>query len=35
MSAAFKRYKKVKKGSPNLISPSVHSLFTIFLMKQT
>ena len=27
--------KKVIKGTPNLTSPSVHSLFTIVLIKQT
>ena len=27
-------YKKVKKDAPNLASPYVHSLFTIFLIKQ-
>ena len=27
-------YKKVKKGTPNLASPYVHSPFTIFLRKQ-
>ena len=27
--------KKVMKGTPNLTSPSVHSLFTTVLIKQT
>ena len=27
-------YRKVKKGTPNLTFPYVHSLFTIFLIKQ-
>ena len=27
-------YKKVKKGTPNLTSSYIHSLFTIVLMKQ-
>ena len=27
-------YKKVKKGTPNLTSPYLHSLFTNFLIKQ-
>ena len=30
---ALFHYKKVKKGTPNLTSPYVHSLFTIVLIK--
>ena len=26
--------KKVKKGTPNMTSPHVHNLFTIYLIKQ-
>ena len=31
---ALFHYKKVKKGTPNLTSPYIHSLFTIVLIKQ-
>ena len=31
---ALFHYEKVEKGTPNLISPGVHSLFTAILMKQ-
>ena len=31
---ALFHYKKVKKGTPNLSSPYVHSLFQIVLIKQ-
>ena len=31
---ALFQYKKVKKGTPNLTSPYVHSIFTIVLIKQ-
>ena len=31
---AILHYRKVKKGTPNLTSPYVHSLFTIILIKQ-
>ena len=31
---ALFQYKKVTKGTPNLTSPYVYSLFTIFLIKQ-
>ena len=30
---ALVHYKKIKKGTPNLTSPYVHSLFTIVLIK--
>ena len=31
---ALFHHKKIKKDTPNLTSPYVHSLFTIFLIKQ-
>ena len=31
---ALFHYKKVKKGTPNLTSPFIHSLFTIVLIKK-
>ena len=31
---ALFQYKKVKKGTPNLTSPYIHSVFTIVLIKQ-
>ena len=34
LKRALVYYKKVEKGTPNLTSPYVHSLFTIVLIKQ-
>ena len=34
LKRALFHYKKVKKGTPNLTSPYVYSLFTIVLIKQ-